>query len=1582
MVAPILEQVGITTSEQLVKSLKSSYDPPISPHPWTKIQLASLSWDDTSFFVPKKDELLSDWIVETLCRSAKSHLSTNSVNNSTRKNKGKARELEPTLDCYLFEPDYWKLLLRIIQPDQPGSSSKSSSSWINSLASKHPILTLASIFAQKLTGNTELPGRLLEPASRVLKCLLGPAASRAAALSVESDVAGVAEVLVQSWSIAMEYGGNSRKNSKFFLSDVLPAYVKALRPLSLCTREDPGVSDLLQTLNRFSTDSIFTTENLFNLLKGQDSAEDHSRKGDPDLLSSLTPLCLASDEDIATSALAAIPSLFAQLVGRFRAEIPTLFPAAANIGSTAKSVAASQHLQQVKLRSSALKTFILPVSRILTTKPLPRSRESPVITLQKARSRALLVKSIKDLDIYVPGGEDSNDWTRILFEFVKDSIELIKDGGDEVLSKLALEALTSIWQLEQASIESQVDEVFFLLSTLSNHSAKQSGTSFAAVAFLRTITASFSRNRDLPGLIKLLLSAFEKSCEASDGGDLHSKTIKASVLLSSEFNGILSKAIQDFLMPMQVVPLLEDLRNHAGKLTPLLRRSFGHPNTDSTYRNQSGASKRQRLSLSNESSFTSSMGLNEAASKALIFLETIAIVIRNVPLVKTIRADAIRAVKELHQEVILVCIDLGSFADSDNDILSVRQALLTCALSTRHWLLCRNWQFDPEPSSSEMEAKSGFPDCFDSDLDERKATLMDICGSSISLPEARIEILRALLQRAELDLIRGRKRSDYLRIFSEANSVPAEMFIDGLCAGDKQTEAWDGQSHAHSGSSAYSSALWILATVHKAEFLDAVASHSLLSAFSGILLDSCPHGGLPDLLSWLSMQTSRNAHFLELPRWRSSILSVAMARTDGLIGTRSMLVDLLQRKSGKIFLDKVGLPDPKDIISALRAMLAISNFPAEWFPLSSKSAILERALLLDAYISFQHLQYRAFGLSEQSFYSSWCGLRSFIQHFFKGQGNFADFPQSLVADSLANLITSMLGLESQISLVETSLGAFKTGVFELIKDSRNESGKGGSHSILYVHRRLQECLTLAASPDSIYLIKNADSMLLELALEDESSFVESELAINWSGSSITEQLEIITREEAPLALKAMDDAVEKHRFAAPTLLARGIRLKLSLEKASSPQPTEHLEGKVSQILDALCCIAQKACVETYNAKSLGKVLPQPLNDLFSETMQAMIACESYMPNLSEASSSPIFKAVMAFSAFISSLGGEDIPQKLQIILTRTTSRMDPATYEEAMARLTLLIAGTFSDDEPMGQESSLMDSRAVIITMGLLIRHGPEGTSTAARKHLTRLLSLISLGNEKAGMVILAELQMIEDICTNKAMLLRPIDVGLILSLFSRIVGPRSPHFAGKNMPGSDFGPRIFLCIVSAMASIIRLRQDLLSSHMPNLAGLLSQIFRLFQRLKPSVGGAQQRSVRETLPEWLDPLERPLGVSEARSFSRLLMSLTAKSATLGPSLAASKKKNGQTRKSTESLAKPFSKHAIHVLVAYIRTLTAPITEIPTDVRTEIQLGLLSICEIVGEHERDAAMVGSLDTTGKALFKRLWKQWESQRYRGE
>uniref|UniRef100_V5GGU5 Nucleolar 27S pre-rRNA processing Urb2/Npa2 C-terminal domain-containing protein n=2 Tax=Kalmanozyma brasiliensis (strain GHG001) TaxID=1365824 RepID=V5GGU5_KALBG len=349
-----------------------------------------------------------------------------------------------------------------------------------------------------------------------------------------------------------------------------------------------------------------------------------------------------------------------------------------------------------------------------------------------------------------------------------------------------------------------------------------------------------------------------------------------------------------------------------------------------------------------------------------------------------------------------------------------------------------------------------------------------------------------------------------------------------------------------------------------------------------------------------------------------------------------------------------------------------------------------------------------------------------------------------------------------------------------------------------------------------------------------------------------------------------------------------------------------------------------------------------------------------------------------YAALVASLSGLREQRRLTEGLQRIVSRFTAEQYDEVLSNLLLILRGTASLVADAGVDN---DQAALTTTLGLVLGSAPEGTSKVARSHLSSWLAILNTAT--AGPIklrsIVSAVCALDDLCGNHAMLLRTQDMGALLQLFATLTGPSmadEPARALVHLERSELEvvrAKIFGGMVSTLGTLLRLRQDLMSGFLPQLSLLLARLVTLFRQLRNGGGasGSQRRTLRRDLPTWLDPvLVPPLGVGEARGLARLLSGLVVKSVPLAGGGKA------------ESLAKPFGKHATGVLVAYLRCLTVQGAVVDAEVRKELEVGMMTVCEVMGVRQRDAAMVGLLDSAGKVLMKRVWGVFEKQRYKGQ
>jgi hypothetical protein len=214
---------------------------------------------------------------------------------------------------------------------------------------------------------------------------------------------------------------------------------------------------------------------------------------------------------------------------------------------------------------------------------------------------------------------------------------------------------------------------------------------------------------------------------------------------------------------------------------------------------------------------------------------------------------------------------------------------------------------------------------------------------------------------------------------------------------------------------------------------------------------------------------------------------------------------------------------------------------------------------------------------------------------------------------------------------------------------------------------------------------------------------------------------------------------------------------------------------------------------------------------------------------------------------------------------------------------------------------------------------------------------------------------------------LRPSDIMSTWTIVSKLLSGSEKHDSGTSTD-------IFRVTVGIVSALIRHRRDLVLPGLPHLSMILQRLVAMVRAIRPGLGAKQARTVANSFPFWVNVRE-PLGVPEAKVLSRLLVSLTTKTTVrlVGSALENQK---------MESLARPFGKHASYVLVAYAQAMNDPLCVVLAATRKELYPGLFALCDILGDHDREAMMLSALDGGGKATMKMLWNDYKKQKYAGQ
>ncbi|KZT74834.1 hypothetical protein DAEQUDRAFT_8826 [Daedalea quercina L-15889] len=265
--------------------------------------------------------------------------------------------------------------------------------------------------------------------------------------------------------------------------------------------------------------------------------------------------------------------------------------------------------------------------------------------------------------------------------------------------------------------------------------------------------------------------------------------------------------------------------------------------------------------------------------------------------------------------------------------------------------------------------------------------------------------------------------------------------------------------------------------------------------------------------------------------------------------------------------------------------------------------------------------------------------------------------------------------------------------------------------------------------------------------------------------------------------------------------------------------------------------------------------------------------------------------------------------------------------------------------------------------------NSPEGTSKLTQQAFSKtLVSCADRPNYVLNSATRAEvLALLNGFCSDRPASVRPSDISTIWSIIGQLLSSSLEHDQATD-------PTVFQEIVSIVSALVRLRRDLVLNTLPHLGMVLRRLINALKEPRPQLGAKQTRLVMNTLPAWISA-EKPLSAEEARVLARLMTTLTTKT------IVRMHGQNAESQK-PESLVRPFSKHAAYVLTAYIDAVNDPLCHVATQIRKELQPGLFALCDMLGDHNRDAMMVSALDASGKVMMKALWKEYEKQRYVGK
>ncbi|EGO00500.1 hypothetical protein SERLA73DRAFT_107635, partial [Serpula lacrymans var. lacrymans S7.3] len=250
------------TSQNFVRALKASTDPP-HPGGLQKIEIAQLTWDNTSFAVPNKGEVIIDWILTRLLKDKHDAESKSSAIADTR---------------------FWILMNSIITHQMSSNVARPTKVWLLPLLNRTPIAPIMLAYLGILEKLDNIQMRCLCPIAQKCFDILWPLSVHrftpdllldcfGSVLAVfemctaDENLARTYSMIVASYQAALENSSIKRKLYVSFIGSYLDSWVQCISGIG---RADIEVTcqSLLENIYAAGFDTIF---NIDTLRQTQDS---------------------------------------------------------------------------------------------------------------------------------------------------------------------------------------------------------------------------------------------------------------------------------------------------------------------------------------------------------------------------------------------------------------------------------------------------------------------------------------------------------------------------------------------------------------------------------------------------------------------------------------------------------------------------------------------------------------------------------------------------------------------------------------------------------------------------------------------------------------------------------------------------------------------------------------------------------------------------------------------------------------------------------------------------------------------------------------------------------------------------------------------------------------------------------------------------------------------------------------------------------------------------------------------------------------------------------------------------------------
>ncbi|KAG6891425.1 hypothetical protein C0992_007204 [Termitomyces sp. T32_za158] len=500
----------IDTPQAFVRALKAPSDPPShgGPH---KIEISRQVWDDPSFLVPNKAEVIADWILGKFL-----------------KEKDKEIAVNPLLDLR-----FWTLLHDVISSTNTGGSSWTQTrplkTWLPPLLSRVP-------FAPSVVALLSCLGRLdstlrdsvvpvmfsaleiLWPVSAqkmnteaILECFGAFLMAYYEAQGADNLVR-IGTLIVASYRNSMSYSSNKKKIYSVFLRTYLPYWLK----LHVLSNSETALSDIIYDAG------IETLFNLDILRRIRDS------KAENELLESIAPV-LRSNAEVHS----VLPRLFASYIESLKKHRGALVSqSSSQIPGSANAEIQTQGMQ-----------FLAGCLSLLDL------HEHSAKTWS---ARVALVKVVDKENLFDRGNPEAAMVFDSVIRHALESLDI--RTAINVLADYGIECLSTLARIDYDMVVPLVPQVLpklLLISQMPVH------TSY--LDFLDVVLAYHNKTRTVNTYIEGLLNALSTIDTASLKGspiEFYQSALSSPLFNATHFQR-LSKALQAFLSGSQISALAQ-----------------------------------------------------------------------------------------------------------------------------------------------------------------------------------------------------------------------------------------------------------------------------------------------------------------------------------------------------------------------------------------------------------------------------------------------------------------------------------------------------------------------------------------------------------------------------------------------------------------------------------------------------------------------------------------------------------------------------------------------------------------------------------------------------------------------------------------------------------------------------------------------------------------------------------------------------------------------------------------------------------------------------------------------------------------